>query len=126
MDLESFAGQAVPVQCRCAPSDSLSAGAPHTGQTEGITKRTAPAGLFSFTTLFQLITLPVEFNASARAVATLEDSGLLEEEELGGVRKVLSAAALTYVASLLMSMLQLLRYVMIFVGRGGGRRGGRR
>ncbi|MBQ1619878.1 MAG: zinc metallopeptidase, partial [Oscillospiraceae bacterium] len=53
-------------------------------------------------------------------------SGLLEEEELGGVRKVLSAAALTYVASLLMSMLQLLRYVMIFVGRGGGRRGGRR
>ena len=82
--------------------------------------------LFSFTTLFQLITLPVEFNASARAVATLEDSGLLEEEELSGVRKVLSAAALTYVASLLMSMLQLLRYVMIFVGRGGGRRGGRR
>lgn len=81
--------------------------------------------LFSFTTLFQLITLPVEFNASARAVETLDGSGLLEEEELFGVRKVLSAAALTYVAALLMSVLQLLRYVSIFMSR-SGRRGGRR
>ena len=79
----------------------------------------------SFTTLFQLITLPVEFNASARAVETLDGSGLLEEEELSGVRKVLSAAALTYVAALLMSILQLLRYVSIFMSR-SVRRGGRR
>ncbi len=81
--------------------------------------------LFSFTTLFQLITLPVEFNASARAVETLSGSGLLQEEELAGVRKVLSAAALTYVASLLMSVLQLFRYLLIFASR-SGRRGGRR
>lgn len=83
--------------------------------------------LFSLTTVFQLITLPVEFNASARALETIEGQGLLEEEELDGARKVLRAAALTYVAALLMSVLQLLRYVLIFVGRnGGGRRGGGR
>ena len=83
--------------------------------------------LFSLTTVFQLITLPVEFNASARALETIEGQGLLEEDELDGARKVLRAAALTYVAALLMSVLQLLRYVLIFVGRnGGGRRGGGR
>ena len=79
--------------------------------------------LFSLTTFFQLVTLPVEFNASHRALETIDSRGLLDEEELSGARKVLRAAALTYVAALLMSLLQLLRYVLIFLGR-GGRRGG--
>ena len=83
--------------------------------------------LFSLTTIFQLVTLPVEFNASARAIATLDGEGLLDDDELPGAKKVLRAAALTYVAALLMSLLQLLRYVLIFVGRGGGNdRGGSR
>ena len=73
--------------------------------------------LFSLTTLFQLITLPVEFNASHRALQTLENQQLLYDDELTGARKVLKAAALTYVAALLMSALQLLRYVLIFLGR---------
>ncbi len=81
--------------------------------------------LFSLTTLFQLVTLPVEFNASHRALETIEGQGLLDDEELVGARKVLSAAAMTYVAALLMSMLQLLRYILIFVGR-SNRRGGDR
>ena len=79
--------------------------------------------LFSLTTLFQLITLPVEFNASHRALQTLENEQLLYDDELSGAKKVLKAAALTYVAALLMSALQLLRYVLIFVGRNNrGRR----
>ena len=84
--------------------------------------------LFSLTTFFQLVTLPVEFNASRRALETIEDRALLDGEELLGARKVLRAAALTYVAALLMSALQLLRYVLIFLGRGGrdNRRGGGR
>ena len=73
--------------------------------------------LFSFTTLFQLVTLPVEFNASHRAIETIEGLHLLEGEEVRGARKVLSAAALTYVAALLMSVLQLLRYLLVFAGR---------
>ena len=82
--------------------------------------------LFSLTTFFQLVTLPVEFNASRRALETIENRGLLDDEELTGARKVLRAAALTYVAALLMSALQLLRYVLIFLGRNGSRRGGGR
>ncbi len=83
--------------------------------------------LFSLTTFFQLVTLPVEFNASHRALEAIENRGLLDGEELTGARKVLRAAALTYVAALLMSALHLLRYVLIFLGRNGGRRnGGRR
>jgi len=83
--------------------------------------------LFSLTTFFQLVTLPVEFNASARAIETIEGGGLLDEEELAGAKKVLRAAAMTYVAALLMSMLQLLRFVLIFLSRSdNGRRGGRR
>ncbi|MCI9330854.1 MAG: zinc metallopeptidase [Oscillibacter sp.] len=85
--------------------------------------------LFSLTTFFQLVTLPVEFNASRRALETIEGWGILDGEELNGARKVLRAAALTYVAALLMSALQLLRYVLIFLGRAnqGDRRGqGRR
>lgn len=78
--------------------------------------------LFSLTTIFQLITLPVEFNASHRALVTLEEQGILYDEELNGARKVLRAAALTYVAALLMSALQLLRYVLIFLGRSNDRR----
>ncbi|MBQ5800137.1 MAG: zinc metallopeptidase [Oscillospiraceae bacterium] len=81
--------------------------------------------LFSLTTLFQLVTLPVEFNASARALETLEGEYILETDELSGAKKVLRAAALTYVASLLMSLVQLLRYVLIFAGR-SNRRGGNR
>ena len=76
--------------------------------------------LFSLTTLFQLITLPVEFNASRRALATIEGEGLLYEEEYYGARKVLRAAALTYVAALLTSLLYLLRYVVIFLNMGRG------
>lgn len=83
--------------------------------------------LFSLTTFFQLVTLPVEFNASARAMETINGMQLLSEEESRGAAKVLRAAALTYVAALLMSVLQLLRFVLIFIGRGGGgRRGGGR
>lgn len=84
--------------------------------------------LFGITTFFQLVTLPVEFNASARAIETIEGQGLLEEDELQGAKKVLRAAALTYVAALLTSLLQLMRFVAIFAARGGGgnRRGGGR
>ena len=80
--------------------------------------------LFSLTTFFQLVTLPVEFNASHRALETIESRGLLYDDEIDGARKVLRAAAMTYVAALLMSALQLLRYVLIFVGR-NNRRGER-
>ena len=83
--------------------------------------------LFSLTTVFQQVTLPVEFNASHRALETIEGRQLLDDDELRGARSVLQAAALTYVAALLMSMLQLLRYVLIFLARSGGnRRGGGR
>jgi len=78
--------------------------------------------LFSLTTLFQLVTLPVEFNASRRAMETIGEAGLLTDEEARGARQVLSAAALTYVAALLMSVVQLLRYVMLFSDRRGNRR----
>ena len=80
--------------------------------------------LFSLTTIFQLVTLPVEFNASARAIETIDGQMLLDSDELPGAKKVLRAAAMTYVAVLLMSALQLLRFVLIFLGRnnrGGGR-----
>ena len=60
--------------------------------------------LFSLTTFFQLVTLPVEFNASARALETIEGQGMLDGDEFQGARKVLWAAAMTYVAALLMSM----------------------
>ena len=79
--------------------------------------------LFGVTTFFQLVTLPVEFNASSRALATISGEQLLDEDEIVGARKVLKAAALTYVAALLTSLLQLLRFVAIFAnmgGRGGG------
>lgn len=72
---------------------------------------------FSFAVLFQLVTLPVEFNASSRAMAMLGQQGILQEEELPYTRKVLSAAALTYMASAAAALLQLLRLVLLFGGR---------
>lgn len=77
--------------------------------------------LFTFVVFFQLITLPVEFNASRRAMGILEETGLLGTTELSGARKVLSAAAMTYVAALLSAVLQLLRLLLI-VQRGERRR----
>lgn len=73
--------------------------------------------LFSFAVLFQLVTLPVEFNASARALKQLETQGILGQEELTYTRKVLGSAALTYVASAAAAILQLLRLVILFGGR---------
>lgn len=73
--------------------------------------------LFSFAVIFQLITLPVEFNASRRALALLEKQGILSAQEIPYTKKVLGAAALTYVASAAASILQLLRIVMLFGGR---------
>ena len=73
--------------------------------------------LFSFSLIFQIITLPVEFNASSRAIAILEISGMLYEDELKGARKVLSAAAMTYVAAVVATLLSLLRLIILFGGR---------
>ena len=67
--------------------------------------------------LFQLLTLPTEFNASRRAVAAIETSGLLLPEEQRGAKRVLSAAALTYVAALSVSLTQLLRLILLVGGR---------
>ena len=69
--------------------------------------------LFAASTVFALVTLPVEFNASSRAVAMLTEGGYVTGEEERGVRKVLQAAALTYVASAVTSLLSLLRLVLI-------------
>lgn len=73
--------------------------------------------LFSFAVIFQLITLPVEFNASRRALVMLKTQGILGDEELVYTRKVLGAAALTYVASAAAAILQLLRIILLFGGR---------
>lgn len=70
--------------------------------------------LFSFAVLFQLVTLPVEFNASGRALKILKEQNMLQGSELGGARKVLRAAAMTYVASMVAILLQLLRLLLIF------------
>ncbi len=73
--------------------------------------------LFTAAVLFQIVTLPVEFNASGRAIKVLETSGVLYPEEVGSVKKVLGAAALTYVASAAAMILQLLRLIIIAGGR---------
>lgn len=74
--------------------------------------------LYSFIMLFQLVTLPVEFNASTRAIAVIEETGLLRDEsELKGAKKVLRCAAMTYVASLITSLANLLRFILIFTRR---------
>lgn len=69
--------------------------------------------LFSFATLFQIITLPVEFNASKRAMETIRGQALLSGDEAKGAKKVLTAAAMTYVAAVIMSVAQLLRLLLL-------------
>lgn len=73
--------------------------------------------LFSLVLVFQLVTLPVEFNASKRAIAVIEQTGILQGEEIKGAGKVLNAAALTYVAGALATALQVLRLFLLFGGR---------
>ena len=73
---------------------------------------------FGLSLVFQLITLPVEFNASRRAISTIEEQGLLTFEEQRGAKKTLRAAAMTYVAAVAVSLAQLLRLIILFGGRG--------
>ena len=77
--------------------------------------------LFSFGVIFQLVTLPVEFDASHRALETISEMGILNDEELKGGQKVLRSAAMTYVASAAASILSLIR--LILIAQGGRRRG---
>ena len=81
----------------------------------------AGIALFSFTTVFQLITLPTEFNASSRALEEIERAGILYADEIPSAKKVLNAAAMTYVAALAVSITQLLRLI-ILLSRISGRR----
>ena len=74
-------------------------------------------GMFALSLVFQLITLPVEFNASQRAMRAIEDSEILSDQELKGARKTLTAAAMTYVAAVAVSAAQLLRLILLFGGR---------
>ncbi len=73
--------------------------------------------LFSLTVVFQLVTLPTEFNASRRAVKALDGYGYMNDEELKGTKKVLSAAAMTYLAALFVALASLLRLLLIVSGR---------
>ena len=75
--------------------------------------QTLGIAFFSLTTLFYFITLPVEFNASSRAIKILEADNYLNSEEISGTKQVLSAAALTYLAAALMSLLQLVRLILL-------------
>lgn len=77
---------------------------------------------FGLAALFQLVTLPTEFNASSRALAAIESGHLLYDEEMKGARKTLRAAALTYVAALAVSLTQLLRLLVLFGGNSRRRR----
>lgn len=72
---------------------------------------------FGMSLVFQIVTLPVEFNASRRAMAAIEQSNLLTAEEQRGARKTLKAAALTYVAATAVALAQLLRLILLFAGR---------
>ena len=72
---------------------------------------------FGLSLVFQLVTLPVEFNASHRAVRAINDAGILTQDELVGAKKTLKAAAMTYVAATAVSLAQLLRLIIIFGGR---------
>ena len=67
--------------------------------------------------VFQLVTLPVEFNASSRAMQTIESMGILHGDELNGARRVLRAAAMTYVAALAVTLMQLLRLIIMVSSR---------
>jgi Zn-dependent membrane protease YugP len=78
--------------------------------------------VFALAVLFQIVTLPVEFNASGRALAMLGNYGMMERDEVKGCRNVLKAAALTYVAAAASAILQLLRLVLLFGRRGNDRR----
>lgn len=78
--------------------------------------------LFVAVIFFQLITLPVEFDASKRALATLKTDGILVESEHDSAKKVLSAAAMTYVAALFTTVLQFIRILLMVSARGGGKR----
>ena len=69
---------------------------------------------FSLMAVFQLVTLPVEFNASNRAIRTLAADGYLDQEELSGAKQVLGAAAMTYLAALITSLPQLFRLILLF------------
>lgn len=73
---------------------------------------------FGLSLLFQLVTLPVEFNASRRAIVTIENTGILTNEEQQGAKKTLKAAAMTYVAATAVALAQLLRLIVLFGGRG--------
>lgn len=87
------------------------------GQGTGQTLINIGIFAFSLAVLFQLVTLPVEFNASNRAIRILETTGIFGSDELRCTKKVLGAAALTYVAAAASSILQLLRLVLLFGGR---------
>ena len=78
----------------------------------------AGVAFFGLSVVFQLLTLPVEFNASSRALKALGDGGLLTYEELEGSKHVLSAAAMTYVAALFVSLMSLIRLIILLGGRG--------
>lgn len=69
---------------------------------------------FGLSTVFQLVTLPTEFNASHRALETIQSNGILYEEEMKGAKKTLKAAAMTYVAALAVSLMQLLRLILLY------------
>lgn len=74
-------------------------------------------GFFGLAVLLNLVTIPVEYNASNRALAILKETKILNEQELPGCKKVLRAAGLTYVAALVMSVLNLFRFLLIFIRR---------
>ena len=74
-------------------------------------------GMFAMSLVFQLVTLPVEFNASRRAMQAIEDTEILYGDELTGARKTLTAAAMTYVAAVAVAAAQLLRLILLFGGR---------
>ena len=70
--------------------------------------------LFALTLVFQIVTLPVEFNASSRALKILDKSGMLYKDEVRGARRELTAAAMTYITATVSTLLQLLRLVLLF------------
>ena len=74
-------------------------------------------GLYAAVFIFQVATLPVEFNASRRAIKVIDETQLLRDDEIGGAKKVLAAAAMTYVASMMVSLANLLRLLLRFSNR---------
>ena len=88
----------------------------------GLVAMLAGIALFSLSTVFQLVTLPVEFNASARAMRALKDHRILVGSDIAGAKATLKAAAMTYVAALATSLAYLLRFILIFMGASGRRK----